>query len=291
VVKIVDTTLRDGEQAQGVAFSIMEKIRIARLLDSLGVYQIEAGIPALGEAEQVAISAIARLGLKCRVSTWNRLLLGDLRASLQCGITDLHIAAPVTDISIQNKFNHNRQWVLDCLKRAMRYAEDHGCRVTVGAEDASRADPSFLFDIAALAQEMGAERFRYCDTFGVLDSVATFQRLSRLKELLTIELEFHGHHSSGMTTANTMGAIEAGIQYVDTTIGDSGIRAGNASLSELAAALKRNYGIDLFLQKELLIQLNDYVDRLTKSSIREKIITFPHRRSLKLVRKNYKGTA
>jgi len=127
VINIVDTTLRDGEQAQGAAFSIMEKINIARLLDSLGVFQIEAGIPALGEAEQVAISAIARLDLNCRISTWNRLLLGDLRASLQCGITDLHIAVPVSDISIQTKFDHDRQWVIACLKRALRYAEDHGC--------------------------------------------------------------------------------------------------------------------------------------------------------------------
>jgi homocitrate synthase NifV len=291
VVNIVDTTLRDGEQAQGVAFTVMEKISIARLLDSLGVYQIEAGFPALGESEQVAISAIAGLGLKCRVSTWNRLLLGDLRASLQCGITDLHIAVPVSDISIHNKFDHTRLWVIDCLKRALRYANDHGCRVTVGAEDASRSDPSFLMDIALLAQEMGTERFRYCDTLGILDSISTVQRLNSLKQSLTMELEYHGHNNSGMATANTLGAIAAGIKFVDTTVGEPGMRAGNASLIELAAALKENYGVDLFLQRELLTQLNDYVDQLTKSSIKQKRMTLSHRKPLRLVKKTYRGTA
>lgn len=291
MVKIIDTTLRDGEQAQGVAFSIMEKIIIARLLDSLGIYQIEAGIPALGESEQVAISAIARLGLKCRVSTWNRLLLGDLRASLQCGITDLHIAAPVSDISIQNKFDQNRLWVIDCLKRALRYSNDHGCRVTVGAEDASRADPSFLLDIALLAQEMGAERFRYCDTLGILDSKSTFQKLSHLKKSLTIELEYHGHNNSGMAAANTLGAVQAGIKYFDTTVGEPGMRAGNASLSELVTALKANYGVDLFLQREALTQLNDYVDGVTKTAIDRKRHTFSHHKPLRLAKKAYRGTA
>ena len=291
MVNIIDTTLRDGEQAQGVAFSIMEKINIARLLDSLGVYQIEAGIPALGESEQVAISAIANLGLKCRVSTWNRLLLGDLRASFQCGITDLHIAVPVSDISIQDRFDHNRLWVIDCLKRALRYANDHGCRVSVGAEDASRADPSFLLEIALLAQEMGAERFRYCDTLGVLDSICTVNRLNSLKNSLTIELEYHGHNNAGMATANTMSAIAAGIKYVDTAVGAPGMRAGNASLSELASALKASYGVDLFLQREILTQLNAYVDQITKSSIKEKRMTSFHRKPLKLVKKTYRGTA
>jgi len=291
VVNIIDTTLRDGEQAQGVAFSIMEKINIARLLDSLGVYQIEAGIPALGESEQVAIAAIASLGLKCRVSTWNRLLLGDLRASFQCGITDLHIAVPVSDISIQNRFDHNKLWVIDCLKRALRYANDHGCRVTVGAEDASRADHSFLMDIAILAQDMGAERFRYCDTLGVLDSISTVKKLNTLKNSLTIELEYHGHNNSGMATANTLSAIAAGIKYVDTAVGEPGMRAGNASLSELAATLKETYDVDLFLQRELLTQLNDYVDQLTKSSIKQRRLTFSNRKPLKLVKKTYRGTA
>jgi len=260
-VYIVDSTLRDGEQAPGVVFDFREKVTIAKLLDRLGVYQIEAGIPVMGGVEQAAIKTIAGLGLKSRVSTWNRLLLADIRASLDCGVRDLHISAPVSDIHIRYKLAKSRQWVLDCLKRALRYAEDYGCRVTVGAEDASRADESFLLEFALLAQEMGAERLRYCDTVGVLTPFSLSRVIGRLKETLTIEIEFHGHNDFGLATANSLTAVKEGVRYIDTTIGGLGERAGNACLEELAGALKGTCGIDLGLNGRVLRALSRYVAR------------------------------
>lgn len=268
MMNIIDTTLRDGEQAAGVVFSIREKVNIARLLDSLGVYQIEAGIPALGRYEQAAIKAIARLGLNSRISTWNRLCLGDIRASLQCGIRDLHIAMPVSDELIEKKLHRNRLYVFDCLRRALRYANEYGCRITVGAEDASRADASFLLDLAWLAQEFGAERFRYCDTLGVLDPAATWEKLNRLKQALTIELEFHGHNDSGMATANTLCALEAGVKYVDTAVSGLVATAGNASLEELASALDEINSDNLRFPTDILSQLNNYIGHIAPNSYR-----------------------
>lgn len=93
-----------------------------------------------------------------------------------------------------------------------------------------------------------------------------------------MELEYHGHNNSGLATGNTLAAIKAGIHCVDTTVGEPGMRAGNASLAELAAALEENYGVDLFLQRDLLTQLNHYVDRITKSAIKRKRMTFYHRK-------------
>ncbi|MBM7854303.1 homocitrate synthase NifV [Desulfohalotomaculum tongense] len=260
-VYIVDSTLRDGEQAPGVVFDFREKVTIAKLLDRLGVYQIEAGIPVMGEVEQAAIKTIADLGLKSRVSTWNRLLLADIRASLGCGVKDLHISAPVSDIHIYYKLVKSRRWVLDCLKRALRYAADYGCRVTVGAEDASRADESFLLEFALLAQEMGAERLRYCDTVGVLTPFSLSRVIGRLKETLTIEIEFHGHNDFGLATANSLTAVKEGVRYIDTTIGGLGERAGNTCLEELAGALKGTCGIDLGLNGRVLRALSRYVAR------------------------------
>lgn len=265
MIYIVDTTLRDGEQTPGVVFHTREKVHIARLLDRLGVYQIEAGVPAMGECEIEAISAIASLGLRSRVNTWNRLFLGDIRASIQCGIKDLHISAPVSDIQLKYKLRRSKVWVLDCLRRAIRYAFDYGCRVTVGMEDASRADPFFLLELALLAQEMGAERLRYCDTVGILDPISTYKRLSDLHEILTVELEFHGHNDFGMATANTLSAIEAGICYVDTTIGGLGERAGNTCLEELYMALKGSSDIDLNLKDEVFPALCRYVGRASNN--------------------------
>ncbi|GEA17707.1 homocitrate synthase [Moorella sp. E306M] len=260
-VRVVDTTLRDGEQAPGVAFNLEEKVTIARMLDRLGVAQIEAGTPAMGEIEQQAIKAIVRMGLKCRISTWNRMLWEDIRASLACGVRDVHISAPVSPIQIRYKLGQSHQWVLERLRQACLYAMDHGLRVTVGAEDASRADPVFLLEFAFLARELGAERLRYCDTVGVLDPFTTFERLAWLKEKIDLELEFHGHNDFGLATANALAAVKAGAGWVDATICGLGERAGNAALEEVVMALKHLHGVDPGFKTERLREIAAYVAR------------------------------
>ncbi|MDI6710071.1 MAG: homocitrate synthase [Bacillota bacterium] len=258
-VFLVDTTLRDGEQAPGVAFSTREKVLIARLLGRADVYQIEAGIPAMGEVEQEAIRRIAALGLRSRVSTWNRILPEDIRASLACGVRDLHLCAPVSEIHLRYKLGRSRRWVLAQLRKMIAYALAHGCRVTVGAEDASRAEEAFLVEFALLAQEMGAERLRYCDTVGVLDPFTTLERLTRLRGKVAIPLEFHGHNDFGMATANALAAVRAGCGYIDVTVGGLGERAGNVSLEEVVAALEHLYGLQAGLDRRRLQSLSRVV--------------------------------
>ncbi|WP_051276421.1 homocitrate synthase [Desulfovirgula thermocuniculi] len=260
-VYIVDTTLRDGEQAPGVAFTPEEKVAIAQMLDALGVAQIEAGTPAMGEIEQKAIKSIVQLGLKSRISTWNRMVLDDLRASLACGVSLVHISAPVSPIQIRYKLGRSYRWVLSCLRDACLFALDHGLAVTVGAEDASRAEAGFLLEVAHLAREVGALRFRYCDTVGVLDPFTTVERLTWLKEHVAIELEFHAHNDFGLATANTVAAVRAGVGWVDATVGGLGERAGNAPLEELCLALVEIYGLDLGLKLRHLPPLSRYVAR------------------------------
>ncbi len=256
---LVDTTLRDGEQAPGVAFSLREKVVIARMLDFAGVDIIEAGTPAMGEMEQSAVSVINGLGLRSRVTTWNRVCLGDIRASLACGVKDIHISAPVSDLMIKYKIGKTRQWVLDCTKRAVRYAGDFGCRVSVGAEDASRADRNFLEEFALLSQEMGADRFRFADTVGVLDPFQVFEILSRLGEKLKIDLEFHGHNDFGMATANAVAAVKAGVRYIDTTVGGLGERAGNTDLKKFVRALGLISGAYPKLRFNMIYKLERFV--------------------------------
>lgn len=230
---IVDTTLRDGEQAPGVAFTVREKVTIARLLDLLGVEIIEAGVPAMGKIEQDAVRAICELGLKTRVVSWNRVLIADIRASLACGVRDVHISAPVSDLHIREKLGKSRHWVMDCLVRAIRYAKEHGCRVSVGAEDASRADFGFLLEYARAAQEAGADRLRYADTVGILEPFTTRRLIGMLAGRLDIPVEFHGHNDFGLATANSLAAFSGGAGYVSATVGGLGERAGNACLEDM----------------------------------------------------------
>ncbi len=256
---LVDTTLRDGEQAPGVVFNFNEKVTIARLLDLCGVDIIEAGTPAMGETEQVAISAITGLGLKARIITWNRMVPADIRASLACGIRDVHISAPVSGIQIRYKLRKSRQWVLDRTRETVRFARECGCRVSVGAEDASRADPLFLEEFARTAREEGADRLRYADTVGVLYPLAVYERLSALSEKKIIEIEFHGHNDFGMAVANSIAAVKAGVQYVDTTVGGLGERAGNADMIKFIHALALMNGLNARWKYSFLHKLERYV--------------------------------
>jgi len=258
-VCFVDTTLRDGEQAAGVAFTVEEKVQIARLLDQVGVYQIEAGIPAMGKLETDAIYRILSLDLKARISTWNRATLGDVKASLACGARHLHISAPVSDIHIRYKLKRSRLWVLDSVRRAVSYAREHGCTVTIGAEDASRADMGFLVTFARFAREEGASRLRFADTLGVLDPFITRNKVTRIIQEVGIDVEMHAHNDFGMAVANTLAAYQAGAKYLSTTVSGLGERAGNSSFEEMVRILQEMKGLKIDVDDNKLNELIDYV--------------------------------
>src|SRR5660397_152131 len=139
-VHIDDTTLRDGEQTAGVVFASEEKVRIARMLDQIGVYQIESGIPIMGGAEKEAVRQIAAQDLNCSVLAWNRAVTSDIDASLECGVDAVAISMSASDIHIDHKLKQSREWVLESVKKAVLYAKERNVYVSVNAEDASRAD-------------------------------------------------------------------------------------------------------------------------------------------------------
>jgi homocitrate synthase NifV len=178
-IMINDTTLRDGEQAAGVAFNLEEKVAIAQFLDTIGVHELEVGIPAMGEEEIRAIVAIRNLDLNAKLLGWNRAVISDIKASIACGLQRVHIAIPVSGVQIAAKFHGQWRVSLQKLKDCISFALDQGLWVSVGGEDSSRADENFLQDVALLSQEWGASRFRFCDTVGVLDPRSEERRVGK----------------------------------------------------------------------------------------------------------------
>jgi len=259
---IDDTTLRDGEQTAGVVFSLEEKVAIARLLDAIGVPEIECGIPAMGKEEQASVRALVDLGLNARLITWNRAVISDIQASIDAGVTAVDISLSVSDIHIARKLCKDREWVKEQLKVALGFAKGHGLYVSVGGEDSSRADLDFVAELMAIARDLGADRFRFCDTLGILDPFTTFDKISFLRaQVPELDLEVHTHNDLGMATANAIAGIRAGARFVNTTVNGLGERAGNAALEEVVMALKHACGTDPGIDTRRFVELSKLVGK------------------------------
>lgn len=243
-IVIDDTTLRDGEQTAGVVFSRREKLTIAKMLVSIGVREIECGIPAMGEAERQAIKALVDLNLDARLMTWNRASIQEIMSNVHCGISAVNISLPVSDQMISNKIKKDREWVREQLKKALGFAKQHNLYVSIGGEDASRADLVFVAELMKIAHSLGADRFRFCDTLGILDPFTTYKSIFYLSQKVPdLPLEIHTHNDLGMATANAIAGARAGAVFINTTVNGLGERAGNAALEEVVMGLK--YACDI----------------------------------------------
>jgi homocitrate synthase NifV len=260
-VRFNDVTLRDGEQAPGVAFSAEEKVAIATALDTVGVDAIEAGVPAMGGTELEAVTRIAALGLSAQISAWCRAAPSEVAAAAETGVDAVHICLPASDLHLGVKLGRDRRWararILACVTEALH----RGVTVTVGFEDASRADDAFVTDLALDLAATGATRFRWADTVGVLDPFTATDRLAALVTGAPVPWEIHTHDDFGLATATTLAAVLAGFGWVSTTVAGLGERAGNAPLEEVALALRHLHGLENHLDTTGLTDLAELVAR------------------------------
>jgi len=258
-VYIVDTTLRDGEQAPGVVFSLEEKLKIASMLDEVGVQELEIGCPAISEEEKEDLKVLVQAGFNFRSSCWCRAVKEDLDAAFYTGCNAVNISYPVSDVQLA-AIGKDRVWVLSEMIDIIRYAKSLFRYVSLGAQDASRAERSFLTDYISIAEELGVFRIRIADTLGILNPFSTSELIGDLKKKFPkMVFEFHAHNDLGMATANAFAAIHAGCEAVSTTVNGLGERAGNAAMEELMFALKKSSDFPVPFKVNKLIDLSEYV--------------------------------
>jgi homocitrate synthase NifV len=238
-IVINDSTLRDGEQAPGVSFTLEEKLAIALALEEAGVGEIEAGTPAIGDRESEEIATIGRALRRAEPIAWCRMTRADVDAARRTGLRRVNLSIPLSDIQMQAKLKMNRTEILSRIRDVISYAVDCGLRVAMGGEDSSRAKMDFLLVAVEAAVSSGAHRYRYADTLGNLEPFAVYEAFTRLSRAIGVELEFHGHDDYGLATANTLAAVRAGASHASVCVLGLGERAGNAALEEVAAGLGR----------------------------------------------------
>ena len=260
-IKIVDTTLRDGEQTAGVAFANHEKVTIAQTLSDMGIDQLEVGIPTMGGDEKATIKAICKRDLKASIMAWNRAVIADIEQSIDCGVDAVAISLSVSDIHIQHKLKKSREWVLENMYNAVTYAKKNGLYISVNGEDASRADINFLIEFINLAKEAGADRFRYCDTVGVMEPFTLRDTIEKIYKVTNFDIEMHTHNDFGMATANAIAGRVGGANHIGVTVNGLGERAGNAALEEVIMALKFVYGYETNIDTTRFREISKYVSQ------------------------------
>ena len=239
-IKVLDTTLRDGEQTPGVSLTSLEKLRIATKLDEIGVDYIEAGSAITSAGERESIKEITQQGFKAEILSFSRPLTIDIDYCLECDVDAVNLVVPTSDLHITDKLNTTHEGLIELSNSAVDYCKDHGLTVELSAEDASRSNVDFLKKVYLSAIDHGADRICVCDTVGILTPDLSYDLFSKLNDI-DVPIACHCHNDFGLAVANTLSAIKGGASEIHTTINGIGERAGNTSFEECVVSIDRLY--------------------------------------------------
>jgi homocitrate synthase NifV len=262
-VRFADCTLRDGEQAPGVFFTLQEKLAIAGLLDAAGVDILDAGMPSVSNEERETLAALVAQRYRATVAATVRALRSDIDLAVECGISEVFLFMPVSPQHLKHKFGIDLRQAQRRIEDAVDYAVGQGLRVNFVAEDSVRADPRQLAPVLDRVSELGAATAIICDTVGVMTPRTIAEYINTLRAAMKRPLEFgiHCHNDYGLGTANTLAAVDAGCTLVTSTVNGLGERAGNAVFEEIVCALADLYRANVRIDKAVLQELADTVAR------------------------------
>ena len=262
-VRFHDITLRDGEQQSGLCFRKGDKVRIAEALAEAGVDRIEAGMPVVSKQDAAAIRAIVKAKLGPKIFSFARCMVADVKRSLDSGVDGIVVEIPCSEHIIRHAYQWPLQRAIDVAVEATRFAHENGLTTVFFPIDASRAGIDwFLNTIETIATQGHMDALALVDTFGGVSPSAMGFLVRKVKERIGVPLETHFHDDFGCGTANTLLGLAAGCEVAHVTVSGIGERCGNASLEEVALALKTMYRVKTNIRHEKLYGLSKLVQKI-----------------------------
>ncbi len=261
-IRILDSTLREGEQHPGVSFTIKQRIQIAWMLDYFGVDQIEIS-PIISNDHAEATKTIIKQGLSADIVAHGRALKEDIDVSLKCDATWVAAYLGISDIHLKDKLRISREEALDRAVKTVEYAKSHGLKIRFTVEDGCRADPQFLIKVCKAIEEAGVDRISLPDTVGVLRPTGMSNFVKTVRSEVNVPLDAHVHNDIGFALANAFAACDAGADQIHTTIDGIGERTGIPSLAETAVALAYLYKSPNDFRLDMLVDLSRLIEQYT----------------------------
>ncbi len=256
-VRIVDTTCRDGEQMPGISFTIAEKLDMCRRFEAIGIEQVET-FATYNDSDRSCARRLAKEMRGISIMGWNRMVVADIEDTISSGIDAVSISTDTSEMALKHKLRMSREEQLSRLSECVEVAKSHGVYVCFNAGDATRTRIDHLVEFGRAGMDAGGDRFRICDTVGVLTPRASANMVSRLMSEVRIDLEFHAHNDFGLAVANALAACEAASRFEDralwvsTTVNGLGERAGNVPLEVFLMNIHEHYGVDKYRIADIL---------------------------------------
>jgi methanogen homocitrate synthase len=263
-VEIYDVSLRDGEQCPGVVYRAEDKVKIAQLLDEVGVHRIEAGMPVVSEEDFRAVKEIATMGLRAKVKAFCRARRDDIDTALKAEVWGVLIELPSSKHLIEQGYRWTEERVVNMAVDAAQYAKDHGLHTTFFNVDSTRADERFLEQlIKTVVEQAKVDAIAVVDTFGVAAPWGFAHLVGKIRSWVDVPLEVHCHNDMGLAVANSLAAITAGAQVIHTNVNGLGERSGGAALEEVAVGLRFLLNYDLGMNLKALRKLSLLVQEIS----------------------------
>ncbi len=261
-IKILDSTLREGEQHPGVSFTNKQRIQIAWMLDYFGVDQIEIS-PVVSKDHEQATKTIIKQGLRADIVSHGRALKEDIDVSRRCDAKWTAAYLGISDIHLKDKLRISRDQALERAVETVQYAKSHGLKIRFTVEDGSRAEPEFLLKVCKAIEEAGVDRISLPDTVGIMRPIGMYNFVKKVREKINVPLDAHVHNDIGFALANAFAACDAGVDQIHTTIDGIGERTGIPALAEVAVALSYLYKSPNDFRLDMLQDLSRLVEDYT----------------------------